>query len=59
MNIEKKRLELQLGRVKIARQEVELTILERQQDIERLEKLAVQQRETEAKLEKQINEQEA
>lgn len=59
MSLEKKRLELQLGRIRISRQEVELTILERQEDIARLEKTAVQQREAEAKLEKQINEQEA
>lgn len=53
---EEKRARLQLSRIRVAREELEFTIWERQEDIKRIELQIKQQREAEAKLETQLAE---
>ena len=54
--LEKKRAELQLSRVRVARQELEFNLFERQEDITRIQGQIKQQLEAEAKLGAQITE---
>lgn len=55
-HLELRRAEMSLMRVKVARQELELSILERQADIERMQESVEKQLQAEAALEKQVAE---